>query len=281
MGEGMRRHAEPKGWYEWTVQAVVHAGIVLTLGVLLYLIIHVLWNGIPYVTADLFAFRYNTTNMSLFPSLVTTVYLVGGTLALSVPLGIGTALYMTEYARRSSAEVKLVRIANETLAAIPSIVYGLFGFLFFVTFCQLGYSLAAGILTMTILVLPLVVKTTEEALLTVPQNLREGSYGLGVGKKDTIMKIILPVAMRGVIAGIILAIGRIVGETVALMYTIGTVAEIPDHLLASGRTMAVHMYALSGEGLHTDKAYATGVILILTVLIMNEASAYIVRKWRK
>ena len=141
--------------------------------------------------------------------------------------------------------------------------------------------LAAGILTMTILVLPLVVKTTEEALLTVPQNLREGSYGLGVGKKDTIMKIILPVAMRGVIAGIILAIGRIVGETVALMYTIGTVAEIPDHLLASGRTMAVHMYALSGEGLHTDKAYATGVILILTVLIMNEASAYIVRKWRK
>lgn len=267
--------------YELLVRSSVWGSLILVLAVLGYLLAHILWNGIPYLQADLFAYAYNTVNMSLFPALITTIYLVLGTLLVSVPLGIGTALYMTEYARRTSRRVRLVRIAGETLAGIPSIVYGLFGFLFFVTFCGMGYSLLSGILTMAILVLPAIIKTTEEALLAVPQNLREGSYGLGVGKSTTIMHIILPVAMRGIVAGIILAIGRIVGETVALMYTLGTVAEIPHNLLASGRTLSVHMYALSGEGLHTDKAYATGVVLIITVILMNELSAYVMRKWRK
>ena len=276
-----KRRGEPRGAYEWIVQAAVWLGITLTMGVLVYLLVHILWNGIPFVTADLFAYKYNTSNVSLFPALITTIYLTVGTLLLAIPLGVGTAVYMTECAQRDSWLVKWVLMASETLAGIPSIVYGLFGFLFFVIFLQLGYSLISGILTMTILVLPFVIKTTEEALLTVPTGLREGSYGLGVGKRDTILKIILPVAGRGIVAGVILAIGRIVGETVALMYTIGTVPEIPSNLMHSGRTMAIHMYALSSEGIHTDQAYATGVILIVVVVLMNEISSLVMNKWRK
>lgn len=277
----MRKGNEPRGVYDWLILIFVTGGMILTLGVLVYLIVHILWNGIPFITADLFDFTYNTKNVSLFPALVTTVYLIIGTLILAVPLGVGTSIYMTEYAPRGSKLVKVVRMAAETLAGIPSIVYGLFGFLFFVTFLGFGYSLISGILTMTIMVLPFIIKVTEETLLAVPDGLREGSYGLGVGKRDTILKIVLPVAMNGVVAGIILAVGRIVGETVALMYTIGTVAEIPMSLGESGRTLAIHMYALSGEGLHVDKAYATGVVLILTVLLMNELSVYVTKKWRK
>ncbi len=277
----MMKSSEPKGIYDWIVWISVRIGIVLTLGVLVYLIFHILWNGVPNLTSDLFEFEYNTTNMSLFPSMITTFYLIIGALLLAVPLGVGTSIYMTEYAAQGSRLVKLVRVAAETLSGIPSIVYGLFGFLFFVTFLGFGYSLLSGILTMAIMVLPFIIKVTEEALLAVPPGLREGSYGLGVGKKDTILKIVLPVASRGVVAGIILAIGRIVGETVALMYTIGTVAEIPGSLFESGRTMSIHMYALSGEGLHVDKAYATGVVLILVVLLMNELSSYIMKKWRQ
>lgn len=277
----MKQNKEAKGVYEWIVQFWVWGAMTITLGILVYLIAHVLWNGIPHITADLFAFTYNTQNMSLFPALVTTIYLVAGTLLLAVPLGVGTAIYMTEYAGRGSRLVKWVRMAAETLAGIPSIVYGLFGFLFFVTYCGFGYSLLSGTLTMTMMVLPFIIKVTEEALLSVPDGLREGSYGLGVGRRDTVLKMVLPTAMRGVVAGVILGVGRIVGETVALMYTIGTVASIPSSPNESGRTLAIHMYALSGEGLHVDKAYATGVILILTVLLMNEISVYVMKKWRK
>ncbi|MCI5836511.1 MAG: phosphate ABC transporter permease PstA [Veillonellaceae bacterium] len=270
-----------RGPYEYAVRIAVGISLFLTLGSLAFLLGHILYNGIPFLTADFFSYTYTTTNMSLFPALVTTVYLTLGALALAVPLGLGTAVYMTEYADRRSLWVTWVRSATEALAGIPSIVYGLFGFLFFVQFFRMGYSLLAGILTMTIMILPFIIKTAEEALLAVSRDLREGSYGLGVGKKDTVLRIVLPSAGRGILAGVVLGIGRIVGETVALMYTIGTVAEIPADLWHSGRTLSIHMYALSGEGIHTDKAYATGVILILLVIAMNTVSDYVVDKWRK
>lgn len=270
-----------RGPYEYAVRIAVGISLFLTLGSLAFLLGHILYNGIPFLTADFFSYTYTTTNMSLFPALVTTVYLTIGALALAVPLGLGTAVYMTEYADRRSLWVTWVRSATEALAGIPSIVYGLFGFLFFVQFFRMGYSLLAGILTMTIMILPFIIKTAEEALLAVSRDLREGSYGLGVGKKDTVLRIVLPSAGRGILAGVVLGIGRIVGETVALMYTIGTVAEIPADLWHSGRTLSIHMYALSGEGIHTDKAYATGVILILLVIAMNTVSDYVVDKWRK
>ena len=169
----------------------------------------------------------------------------------------------------------------ETLSGIPSIVYGLFGMLFFVTALDWGYSLLSGALTLSIMILPLIMRTTEEALKTVPDSYREGSFGLGAGRLRTVFRVVLPSAVPGILAGVILAVGRIVGETAALIYTAGTVTDMPKNLLSSGRTLAVHMYALSSEGLHTQQAYATAVILLAVVLLINTLSAFIAKKVAK
>ena len=169
----------------------------------------------------------------------------------------------------------------ETLAGIPSIVFGLFGMLFFVTFLHWNYSVLAGAMTLSIMVLPSVMRTTEEAMIAVPDAYREASFGLGAGRLRTVFRVVLPSAMPGILAGVILAVGRIVGETAALIYTAGTVAQIPDSIFDSARTLAVHMYSLSREGLHTGEAYATAVVLLVVVLLINGLSALIARKWTK
>jgi len=196
-------------------------------------------------------------------------------------LGIFSAVYLTEYAKKGSKLVSIVRITAETLSGIPSIIYGLFGLLFFVGSLGMGYSILAGSLTLSIMILPLIIRTTEEALSAVPNSYREGSYALGAGKMRTVFQIVLPSAMPGILAGIILAIGRIVGESAALIYTAGTVADIPGDLLSSGRTLAVHMYALSTEGMHVDQAYATAVVLIIVVIIINWLSSVSMKKFVK
>ena len=198
-------------------------------------------------------------------------------LLFSVPFGIGAAIYLVEYAKKGNKLVELVRITAETLTGIPSIIYGLFGMLFFVTALHWGYSMLAGAATLAIMVLPVIMRTTEEALLCVPDMYREGSFGLGAGKLRTIFKIVLPTAIPGILSGIILAIGRIVGETAALIYTAGTVAEAAG-VMDSGRTLAIHMYSLSREGLHTNEAYATAVVLLIVVLLINGLSSLIARK---
>jgi len=196
-------------------------------------------------------------------------------------LGIFSAVYLTEYAKKGNKLVGVIRITAETLSGIPSIIYGLFGLLFFVGNLGMGYSILAGSLTLSIMILPLIIRTTEEALLAVPNSYREGSYALGAGKMRTVFQIVLPSAMPGILAGIILAIGRIVGESAALIYTAGTVADIPGDLLSSGRTLAVHMYALSTEGMHVDQAYATAVVLIVVVIIINWLSSISMKKFVK
>ncbi|MDR2933005.1 MAG: phosphate ABC transporter permease PstA [Oscillospiraceae bacterium] len=250
----------------------------LTFGALFFLLGHILINGIPYIKPSLFAWEYNTTNVSLLPALVTTVFMVALALVVSVPLGLFTAIYLVEYAKRGSRLVKLIRVTAETLSGIPSIVYGLFGLLFFVTWLGWGFSLAAGTLTLAIMILPLIMRTAEESLKAVPDTYREGAFGLGAGRLRTVFRIVLPAAAPGILAGIILAMGRIVGETAALIYTAGTVAQIPNSLLASGRTLAVHMYALSSEGLYTGQAYATAVVLLIVVVGINALSAALARK---
>ena len=177
--------------------------------------------------------------------------------------------------------VSLIRITTETLSGIPSIIYGLFGLLFFSTALGWGFSLLSGSLTLVIMILPLVIRTTEEALKSVPDSYREASFGLGAGKLRTIFRIVLPSAVPGILAGVILATGRIVGETAALIYTAGTVAQVPSNLLGSGRTLAVHMYVLSSEGLYMNQAYATAVILLIIVLLINWLSGRIAAKIAK
>ena len=253
----------------------------LTFAVLLFLIAYILIHGIPYISADLFALEYNSDNVSLFPALVNTVAMTLLSLIIAVPLGIFSAIFLVEYAKRGNRFIGVIRLTTETLSGIPSIVYGLFGMLFFVTTLKWGLSLLAGAFTMAIMILPLVMRTTEEALKSVPDSYREGSFGLGAGKLRTIFRIVLPSAVPGILAGVILAIGRIVGETAALMYTSGTVAQIPKNVLGSGRTLALHMYVLANEGLHTDKAYATAVILLILVIGINMLSGVIAKKITK
>ncbi|MGI6011431.1 MAG: phosphate ABC transporter permease PstA [Ruminococcus sp.] len=253
----------------------------ITFFVLLFLIVFILVNGVSHITPELFSFTYTTENASLMPALVNTLIMTALSLVIAVPIGVASAIFLVEYAGKESKLVGLIRITAETLSGIPSIVYGLFGLLFFATTLHWGYSLLSGAFTLVIMILPLIMRTTEEALKAVPDSYREASFGLGAGKLRTIFRIVLPSAVPGILAGVILATGRIVGETAALMYTAGTVAQIPKSLMGSGRTLAVHMYALSSEGLYMDQAYATAVILLVIVLLINWLSGRLAKRIAK
>lgn len=250
----------------------------LTVGITVCIVGYILIRGIPNITPELFAWEYNTENVSMMPAIINTILMVVLVLIFAVPIGVGAAIYLVEYAKRGNKLVGVVRITAETLSGIPSIVYGLFGYLFFGIFLGWGYSFLGGTLTLAIMILPLILRTTEEALKSVPDAFREGSFGLGAGRLRTIFKIILPSAIPGIVSGIILGIGRIVGETAALMYTAGTIAKIPGSLRDSGRTLSVHMYALLSEGLYTEQAYASAVVLLLVVMLINACSAWIAKK---
>lgn len=254
---------------------------VLTFAMLAFLIVYILVKGIPYLSADLFSPTYTSENVSLVPSLINTFIMTGVSLMIAAPLGIFAAIYLVEYAKKGSRFVKLIRITAETLSGIPSIVYGLFGMLFFVVALKWGMSLLSGAFTMVIMVLPLIMRTAEEALKSVPDSYREASFGLGAGKLRTIFTIVLPSAVPGILAGVILAIGRVVGETAALIYTTGTVAAVPDSLMGSGRTLALHMYVLSSEGLHMNQASATAVVILAFVLLINGLSGMIAKRIAK
>lgn len=254
---------------------------VITGGVLLLVAGYVLCKGILYLKPSMFAPVYNSENVSMLPALFNTIWMTLLSLAIAAPLGVGGAVYLVEYAPRKSRLVQLVRVTAETLSGIPSILYGLFGMIFFVTTLRWSYSLLSGALTLAIMVLPLILRTTEEALLAVPDSYREGSLALGAGKLRTVMKVVLPPASGGIFAGIILATGRIVGETAALIYTAGTVAQFAVNPMSSGSTLAVHVYVLSGEGLHVGEAYATAVILMLIVFLMNALSSWIAKRCNK
>lgn len=251
---------------------LVHLAALLTMAVLLFIVIYILVKGIPNLSPGLFSLKYTTDNQSIMPALLHTIELTIMGLLLAVPLGIFSAVFMNEYAKRGSKLVALVGVTSETLTGIPSIVYGLFGLLFFVEACHLRKTLLSGALTIAIMVLPTILRTTQEALMAVPDMYREASFGLGAGKLRTVFKVILPSAMPGILSGVILAIGRIVGESAALIYTAGTITDKYAGPLDSGRTLAVHMYLLSSEGLYTNQAYATAVVLLVLVLFLNLGS---------
>lgn len=254
---------------------------VATLGVLLFIIVFIVVKGVPHLSPDLFAWEYTSDNVSMMPAIINTLVMTGVALVIAVPLGIFAAIYLVEYAKRGSKLVKIIRMTAETLSGIPSIIYGLFGLLFFATYLHWGYSMLSGALTLVIMILPLIIRTTEEALIAVPDMYREASFGLGAGKLRTIFRIILPAAVPGILSGVILSIGRIVGETAALIYTSGTVAQMAVDLSKSGRTLAVHMYSLSREGLHMDEAYATAFILLILVVMINGISDLIAKRLSK
>jgi len=258
------------------VEALVWLSGIVTMAIMIYLVTFIVIRGVPHLKPSLFALTYNSDNVSLMPALVNTLTVTVLSLVIAIPFGVFAAIYLVEYAKKGSRLVRLIRITAETLSGIPSIIYGLFGLLFFSTALHWGLSLLSGCLTLVIMILPLIIRTSEEALLSVPDSYREASFGLGAGKLRTIFKIVLPSAVPGILSGVVLATGRIVGETAALLYTAGTVAKISD-LMGSGRTLAVHMYVLSSEGLHMDESYATAVVLLVLVLVLNGLSGLLAK----
>ena len=265
----------------FVIRCFVYISAALTVGALGFLIAYILLKGVPHLSLDLFAWEYTSDNCSMMPAIINTFQMTFFALLIAVPFGIGSAIYLVEYAKRGNKLVEIVRITTETLTGIPSIVYGLFGMLFFVNKLQWRLSIMAGACTLAIMVLPVIMRTTEEALLAVPDSYREGSFGLGAGKLRTVFQIVLPSAIPGILSGVILAVGRIVGETAALIYTAGTVAGIATDLFSSGRTLAIHMYCLSSEGMHIDQAYATAVVLLIVVIFINLLSSKIAKRVTK
>lgn len=276
LGAKLREYA--KSPLSLALMILVMLSALFAAGILLFIVGYILVNGIPHITAEQFEWNYTPENQSMMPAIINTVLMTALTLLLAVPVGIFAAVYLVEYAKRGNKLVKLIRITTETLSGIPSIVFGLFGFLMFVIHLKWGNAMLAGVITLAMMVLPLIIRTTEEALLAVPDSYREGSFGLGAGKMRTVFRVILPTAVPGIMSGVILAIGRIVGESAALIFTAGTYRAVPESLMDSTATLTVHMYIQSNEGLHTDQAFASAVILLALTFLINLASDLIERR---
>ncbi len=266
---------------DFMLKSITYSAAAVTGVIVLGLIGYIVVKGVPHLSPDLFSWNYTSDNGSLLPALVNTVVMTVLSLMIATPLGVGAAVYLAEYARRGNLLVKVIRMTTETLSGLPSILYGLFGYLLFLVTLGWDYSVLSGAITLSIMILPLIMRTTEEALIAIPDAYREGSFGLGAGRLRTVTKILIPAATPGILAGVILGVGRIVGETAALMFTAGTVAQIPDTLMGSGRTLSVHMYVLSSEGLHMDKAYATAFVLLVIVAGINAISAAVAKRLAK
>ncbi|ENM5730906.1 phosphate ABC transporter permease PstA [Vibrio mimicus] len=256
----------------------------LTVGFLFWIIWYILSNGLQHVDWKFITDNYTHTGdeHGIFPMIVSTIYMVIASIAVAAPIGIMTAIYLTEYAKVGSRLVKIIRFCTESLAGIPSIIFGLFGMTFFVAILGLGFSILSGALTLSILILPVIIRTTEEALMAVPQTYREGSYGVGASKIYTIRRLILPSAMPGILTSVILSIGRVIGESAPVFLTAGMVARIPDSLLDSGRTLTVHLYKLTTELFTIDEwnqAYGTATVLIVVVLLINMITKLIAKRF--
>ena len=261
------------------LRILVTLSAIITAGVVLFLIGYILYYGVPNLAMPgLFSWKFTAENQSMMPAIINTVIMIALTLMLAVPIGVFAAIYLVEYSKRGNRFVKIIRVTAETLSGIPSIVYGLFGYIVFVITLGWSFTLLSGVITMAIMILPLIMRTTEEALMAVPDSFREGSFGLGAGRLRTVFRIVLPSSIPGILSGVILAIGRIVGESAALIFTSGTNPVVPKSLFSSASTLSVHLYTLLNEGRYTDQAYATAVVLLIVVIIINALSSVVAKK---
>jgi phosphate transport system permease protein len=259
------------------LKSLVYAAMVVTAVSLVGIMAYIMVNGIMAFRPSLIFGSFSADNPSMSFSIITTCVMIIMTLLISAPVSIFSSIYLTEYAKRNNKIVAVIRLAAETLAGIPSIVYGLFGAIFFGTVMGFGYSVLTGCLTVAIMLFPIIIRQTEEAIKAVPDMYREGSYGLGASKLRTVFKIVLPSAMPGILSAVILSMGRIIGETAALIFTLGSVAQLPGSLLDSSRTLAVHMYISTRDGgaAGREVAFLTGAVLIIVILLMNLGASYL------
>lgn len=273
--------AKPAKLSSWIFRYAVKIATVITVLAVCLIIGYILIMGVPQIKPEMFELEYNSDNVSFMPALFNTLIVIVMAVSCSSIFGIGAAIFLNEYTNKTNFFVRIVALATETLSGIPSIVYGLFGLLFFVYYLQWGLSLLAGVCTMAIMTFPIIMRASQEALAAVPDLYREGSFGLGAGRFRTVFKIVLPAAIPGILGGIILAIGRTVGESAALIYTAGSIAAVPETVFSSTRTLAVHMYLLASEGLHIDATYATAVLLLFFVLLINFATSAVANRISK
>lgn len=249
---------------------VLGAATLLTVVVLVFIIAFVLVKGLPGVTWEFLSSAPKDMGKAggIFPTLVGTVLLPLLAIAIALPLGVGTAVYLTEYTRENQL-TRALRFGTDCLAGIPSIIFGLFGFIFFVVMLKMGWCLLSGALTLAIMVLPTIIRTSEEAIRSVPNAYREVSFSLGATRWETVLKVVLPNALPGIVTGMILGIGRSIGETAAVIFTAGSSLRMPMSVFDSVRTMSVHFYILAREGISNENAYATAAVLIISVLLIN------------
>jgi phosphate transport system permease protein len=256
----------------WMAAIVTVAVLILIIGVILV-------RGLPYVSLEFLTSAPEDLGREggILPTILGTVVLGLVSVIIATPLGVGSAIYLTEYTRETRL-TRIIRFGTESLAGVPSIIFGLFGFIFFVDILKMGWSILAGGLTLTLMVLPTIIRTAEEAILTVPQAYRETGYSLGATRWEMVTTTVLPSAMPGIVTGVILSFGRAVSETAAVIFTAGTALNMPVSLYSPVRTMAVHFYILAVEGISLENAYATGAVLIVTILLINLATNLIIRR---
>ena len=265
------------------LKAIVWIAGIATMAVLIFLILYILINGLPHIKPSLFSIHYNSQNVSLFPAMINTLTMVGLSILFAGPIGIFSAVYLAEYAKRGSKFVAFIRLTSETLTGIPSIIFGIFGMLMFVDACHMGYSMLAGALTLALMILPVIMRATEEALHAVPDSYREGSLALGSGKWHMIRTVVLPSSIDGIVTGCILAIGRIVGESAALLFTAGmanNILSIKDAVTPgnAGSTLTVALYMYAKERGEFGVAFAIAAILLILTLIINLSAKLVAKK---
>src|SRR3989344_2321499 len=259
---------------------VLGSAVVITLSALVFIIFYILYHGLPLVSLEFLTnpIREMGKSGGIFPTIVSTCLLAIISIFIAAPLGIGTAVFLTEYTRENVI-TKIIRFTTDCLAGIPSIIFGLFGFVFFVIYLGLGWSILSGSLTLAFMMLPTIIRTSEEAIRAVPKSYQEVTYGLGGSKWQSITQIILPKAMPGILTGIILSVGRAVSETAALIFTAGIPLHTPVSIFSSGRSMAVHFYTIAREGISMPMAFATAAVLIITVLMINIVSYFLMNRF--
>jgi len=265
---------------EKTAFIFLWAAAAITVLTLIAIVGSVLINGIGHLSLDFLTKEPENMGKDggIFSIIITTIYLALFSLLIAAPIGISAAIFLTEYAKEGPV-IRLIRFGTETLAGIPSIIFGLFGYVFFVVFLKFRYSMVSGGLTLTFMILPTIIRTAEESIKMVPMSYREGSLALGATKWQTIYKVVLPASIPGILTGVILGIGRVVGETAAVIYTAGSSLGLPNSIWRPGRTMAVHLYILASEGLSKSNMYATATVLIITVLIINFTANRLIKQF--
>jgi phosphate transport system permease protein len=267
---------------QWIAVAVLCGATLLTLAVLVFVLGFVLGKGLPHVDLEFLLAKPRDMGKSggIFPAIAGTFILSALAILLALPLGAGTAVYLSEYTQET-ALTRAIRFGTDCLAGIPSILFGLFGFIFFVMTLKMGWSLLAGSLTLAVMILPTIIRTSEEAIRSVPKAYREVSFSLGATRWETVTKVVLPNALPGIVTGVMLSLGRCIGETAAVIFNAGSSFRIPRSVFDSTRTLAVHFYTLAREGISTEKAYATAAVLVVFVLVVNVATYWLMNRFIK